>query len=91
VGESAIGKVATVVTRVRGTAGPGEVRVLVGGTWDTFLAYSETVLECGREVLITGVHSPGSFHVIPSGNPGDRNPYTDPMPGLDANGVAGAN
>ncbi|MDX6205266.1 MAG: hypothetical protein QOE76_199 [Frankiales bacterium] len=90
-GESAIGKLATVVSRVRGAAGPGEVCILVGGTYETFLAYSETVLERGREVLVVSSHSPGSFNVVPSASSADRNPYTDPLPGPDAHGVAGAN
>ncbi len=89
VGESVIGKAATVVSRIRGTAGPGEVCVLVSGTYETFLAYCETVLERGRKVVIVGVHSPGSFNVTPSAEAGDRNPYTDPLPGPDADGVAG--
>jgi hypothetical protein len=90
VAESAIGKVATVVTRVRGTAGPGEVCLLLGGAYETFLAYSDIVLERGRRVLVVSSHSPGAFNVTPSGEPGDRNPYTDPLPGPDAGGVAGA-
>ena len=89
-GESAIGKVATVVSRIRGNAGPGEVCLLLGGTYETFLAYSDIVLERGRKVLVVSSHSPGAFNVTPSGEPGDRNPYTDPLPGPDANGVAGA-
>jgi hypothetical protein len=91
VGESAIGKVATVVSRVRGTAGPGEICVLLGGTYETFLAYSDIVLERGREVIVVSSHSPGSFNVTPSANSANSNPYTDPMPGPDATGVAGAN
>lgn len=90
-GESAIGKAATVVTRIRGAAGPGEVSLMLGGCYETFLAYSDTVLERGRAVLVTGSHSPGSFNVVASDNPADRNPYTDPLPGPDAHGVAGAN
>ena len=78
--ESAIGKAATVVSRVRGTGGPGEVSVLIGGCYETYLAYSETVLERGREVLVVSTHSPGSYNVVPSDNPANRNPYTDPLP-----------
>jgi hypothetical protein len=91
VGESAIGKVATVVSRIRGSAGPGEVCILLGGTYETFLAYSDIVLERGREVVVVSSHSPGSFNVTPTANPANRNPYTDPLPGHDANGVAGVN
>jgi hypothetical protein len=89
VGESAIGKVATVVTRIRGNAGPGEVCILLSGTYQTFLAYSDLVLERGRKVVVLSPHSPGSFNVTPSAEPGQYNPYTDPLPGPDADGVAG--
>ena len=63
--ESAIGKVAKVVSRIRGTAGPGEVCLMVSGTWETFLAYSDTVLEKGTEALLISSHSSGSFNVVP--------------------------
>ena len=63
--ESAVGKVAQVVTRIRGTAGPGEVCVLVSGTYETFIAYSDAVLEEGAEVLLISSHSSGSFDVVP--------------------------
>jgi hypothetical protein len=65
VAESAIGKVAKVVSRIRGHAGPGEVCVLVSGTYETFLAYSDTVLETGAEALLISSHSSGSFNVVP--------------------------
>ena len=64
-GESAVGKVGQVVHRVRGTAGPGEICVLVSGTYETFLAYSDTVLEKGSEALLISSHSSGSYNVVP--------------------------
>ncbi len=63
--ESAIGKVAKVVHRVRGSAGPGEVCVLVSGTYETYLAYSDAVLEVGAEALLISSHGSGSFDVVP--------------------------
>lgn len=63
--ESAIGKVAQVVTRIRGAGGPGEVCVLVSGTYETYLAYSDVVLERGTEVLLISSHGSGSFDVVP--------------------------
>jgi hypothetical protein len=65
VAESAIGKVAKVVARIRGAAGPGEVCLMVSGTWETFLAYSDTVLEKGSEALLISSHSSGSYNVVP--------------------------
>jgi hypothetical protein len=65
VGESAVGKVGQLVSRVRGTAGPGEVCVLVSGTYETYLAYSDAVLERGTEVLLISTRGSGSFVVVP--------------------------
>lgn len=84
--ESAIGKVAKVVTRVRGSAGPGEVCVLVGGTYETYLAYCDLVLDVGAEVLMISSHGSGSFDVVPW--PDTTLLLADP-PGPDADGVAG--
>ena len=64
-GESAIGKVGRLVSRVRGPSGPGEVCVLVGGTYETFLAYSENELRRDSEVLLISSHGSGSFDVVP--------------------------
>jgi hypothetical protein len=65
VGESAVGKVGQLVSRVRGAAGPGEVCVLVSGTYETYLAYSDAVLERGTEVLLISSRGAGSFVVVP--------------------------
>ena len=86
--ESAIGKVATVVTRVRGSAGPGEVCVKVAGTFETVIAYCETVLERGAEVLVINARGSASYDVVPW--PDTTAGTTSEMPGPDADGVAGA-
>jgi hypothetical protein len=65
VGDSAVGKVGQVVHRVRGTTGPGEICVLVGGTYETFLAYSDGVLERGTEALVISARGSGSYDVVP--------------------------
>jgi len=63
--DTAVGKVAQVVHRVRGTAGPGEICVMVGGTYETYLAYSDGVLERGTEALVISSHGSGSYDVVP--------------------------
>jgi hypothetical protein len=95
--DSAVGKVAQVVHRVRGTVGPGEICVLVGGTYETYLAYSDAVLELGTEALVIGSHGSGSYDVVPW--PDTTSPLSslaavpdethDPLPGPDAPGAAG--
>lgn len=81
-GSEAVGAVGEVVTRVRGTLGPGEVRVLVRGSYDTLIAYSDAVMERGDEVLVVDDHGPGSVDVVPW-------PLTTIVPGAEAPGVGG--
>jgi len=52
-----IGKVGTVLTRIRGGTLPGEVRVSIRGTAETFIAYCPTQVERHETVLV--VHSRG--------------------------------
>jgi hypothetical protein len=52
-----VGKVGTVLTRIRGGALPGEVRVPVRGTAETFIAYCPIPVERNETVLV--VHSRG--------------------------------
>jgi hypothetical protein len=93
VGESAVGKVAQVVARIRGSAGPGEICVLVSGTYETYLAYSDVVLERGVEALVISPRGSGSFVVVPWPDTTslDSSLSTVIMPGPDAEGVAGTN
>ena len=86
-GESAVGKVAQVVHRVRGSAGPGEICVLVAGSYETFLAYSDSVLERGTEALVINPRGSGSYDVVPW--PDTTAGLPDLLPGPDADGVAG--
>ena len=92
--DSAVGKVGQVVHRVRGTAGPGEICVLVGGTYETYLAYSDAVLERGSEALVISTRGSGSYDVVPwpdttsaLGEAPAEAP--DSLPGPDAPGAAG--
>jgi hypothetical protein len=53
-----VGKLGTVVTRIRGGNRPGEVVVLVRGTRETFIAYSDDLVDCDATVLV--FHSRGN-------------------------------
>ena len=53
-----VGKVGTVSTRIRGGVLPGEVRVPVRGTAETFIAYCPSLVERHETVLVT--HSRGA-------------------------------
>jgi membrane protein implicated in regulation of membrane protease activity len=57
VDDEVVGKLGTVVTRIRGGDRPGEVRVRIRGTVDTFIAYSVTPVERHQTVLV--FHSRG--------------------------------
>jgi hypothetical protein len=52
-----VGKLGTVVTRIRGGELPGEVRVTVRGTHETLIAYSAAPVEQHETVLV--FHSRG--------------------------------
>jgi hypothetical protein len=56
-----VGKLGTVVTRIRGGDLPGEIRVTVRGTHETFIAYSQTPVERHETVLV--FHSRGHRQV----------------------------
>lgn len=56
-----VGKLGTVVTRIRGGDLPGEIRVTVRGTHETFIAYSHTPVERHETVLV--FHSRGHRQV----------------------------
>jgi membrane protein implicated in regulation of membrane protease activity len=53
-----VGKLGTVVTRIRGGEQPGEVRVQIRGTNETFIAYSDAAVERHETVLV--FHSRGN-------------------------------
>ncbi len=60
-----VGQVGEVVARVRGPAGPGEVRVMLRGCHALLLAYSDSYLEPGEEVLVINQPKAGSVDVVP--------------------------
>jgi hypothetical protein len=53
-----VGKVGTVLTRIRGGALPGEVHVPVRGATETFIAYCPSPVERHETVLV--IHSRGA-------------------------------
>ena len=55
--DEVVGKIGTVVSRIRGGDLPGEVRIGVRGTQETFIAYSHTPVERHETVLV--FHSRG--------------------------------
>ena len=59
-----IGKVAEVVLRVRGGESPGEVVTTVHGIRETLIAYAETPIDRGQQVLVIGVRGPRTVDVI---------------------------
>jgi hypothetical protein len=56
-----VGRLGTVVSRIRGGDLPGEIRVTVRGTHETFIAYSQTPVERHETVLV--FHSRGHRQV----------------------------
>jgi hypothetical protein len=63
--DAVIGCVGTVVTRIRGAEGPGEVTVEVRGGHETFIAYAEAPIEVHASVLVLRSHGPRAVDVKP--------------------------
>lgn len=61
-----VGKLGTVVTRIRGGERPGEVRVPVRGTHETFIAYSDAPIERDEPVLVFNSRGPRAVDVAPA-------------------------
>ena len=58
-----VGQTGTVVTRIRGPQGPGEVRVVHRGVPHTFIAYAAEPLPVGLPVLVIAMLGPGKVQV----------------------------
>ncbi|WP_130491854.1 hypothetical protein [Motilibacter rhizosphaerae] len=70
-GDSAlVGLVGEVVTRVRGGAEPGEVRLLFRGAYETFIAYADVPIARGEGALVASVRHNGAVDVLPWANDG---------------------
>lgn len=59
-----VGQLGTVVTRIRGSGGPGEVRIRVRGTAEVVIAYADAVIERGADVLVVTSRGARAVDVI---------------------------
>jgi hypothetical protein len=66
-----IGKLGTVVTRIRGGDLPGEVRVTVRGCRETLIAYSDAPIDRHETVLVFSSRGARAVDVTPA-------PWADP-------------
>jgi len=74
-----VGRIGTVVHAVRGSVGPGEIRIVVAGIAHYYIAYAQTAIPIGTDVLVINFR-------------GDRQVDVEPWTGLSAggNGAGGA-
>jgi hypothetical protein len=61
--EEVIGRVGVLVVATRGPGGPGEVSVRIRGGSEKFLAWSDTPIPRGANVLVCGYRSPRTVEV----------------------------
>jgi hypothetical protein len=61
-----VGRLGTVVTRIRGGGRPGEVVVAVRGTNETFIAYSDDPVELDETVLVFSSRGSRAVDVTPA-------------------------
>jgi len=67
--EAAIGTVGVLTIATRGSAGPGEVRIKIGGGTEHFLAWSEIPLKKGAIVLVIDYRGPRTVDVMEWADP----------------------
>ena len=60
-----VGKVGSVTHRVRGGADPGEVRLVLGGLPQHYLAFCPTAVPTGASVLVVRVRGPREVDIEP--------------------------
>jgi membrane protein implicated in regulation of membrane protease activity len=68
-----VGRIGTVVHAVRGSVGPGEIRIVVAGIAHYYIAYAQTAIPIGTDVLVINFR-------------GDRQVDVEPWTGLSAGG-----
>ena len=64
-GQQLVGKVGSVTHRVRGGERPGEIRVVVGGLPQHYLAFAPVEVPVGARVLVVHVRGPREVDVEP--------------------------
>jgi hypothetical protein len=69
-----VGLEADVTVRVRGVDQPGEVKVFVRGTYERYIAHSETPIPVGARVRVLRGHGPRAVDVVPLGELGGQGP-----------------
>jgi hypothetical protein len=62
--DESVGQVGTLTVGTRGASGPGEVRVNVRGGTECYLAWSDTPLPRGANVLIIDYRGPRTVDVV---------------------------
>lgn len=65
--ETPVGRVASVTTPIPGPGRPGEVVVRIRGGTETYLAYADTAVDAGSEVLVTADRGARAVDVVPGG------------------------
>ncbi len=73
---SAVGCTGVITVATRGAAGMGEVLISYRGGSEALLAWSDTPLPKGTEVLVIDVRGPRTVHVVPADDLGLRPPFT---------------
>lgn len=63
--DAVVGCVGTVVTRIRGADGPGEVTVAVRGGHETFIAFADEPIDKHADVLVVRSRGPRAVDVQP--------------------------
>ncbi len=53
-GDSLVGSLGYVTTRIRGGDAPGEAQVSFRGVSESFIAFSEEPIDQGRKILVVG-------------------------------------
>ena len=74
--QSPVGLVGRIVVASRGAAGPGEVKVLIRGGTEHYIARSREPIEVGATVIVLAETGPRSVEVSPWDDPLGSAPAT---------------
>ncbi|MFI5960278.1 hypothetical protein [Cryptosporangium sp. NPDC051539] len=73
-----VGSVGQLIVPTRGTAGAGEVLLIVGGAPEAYLAWSDAAIPRGTRVLVVDVRGARTVDVVAWDSRGERAPR--PLP-----------